>query len=83
MQHDLNWLEAQGEGQGCRERRRNLQPSTLSSQNMLFGIGLGIRVCLLASILFWRGGRARSAVNGLSKWQEHYSPELYREPWYC
>jgi hypothetical protein len=38
---------------------QNTQLAALSSQNMLFGIGLGITVCLLASIPFWRGERER------------------------
>lgn len=82
-------LEAQDGCRVCRESGTNsmlaVRLIALSSQNMHFGIGIDITVCLLAPIhpsgaANWIAG---TAENGISKWQKHYSPELYREPWYC
>jgi hypothetical protein len=62
MQHGLSCLEAREDCRVCRERATKFpgwlpRLAALSSQNMVFGIGLVITVCLLASILNWRGER--------------------------
>jgi len=59
MQHGLNCLEAQEDCPVVVSVSQIPRLAALSSQNMLFGIGLDITVCLLASILFWRGERER------------------------
>ncbi len=42
MQHGLTCLEADDECRGCRERDIKPVVTALSSQNILFSIGLGI-----------------------------------------